>query len=161
MRIFFLLFLVFPLLELFVLIRVGASIGASATLLLVLASGVLGILCIRIAGFTTALKVRQRMAAGEVPNTEMLNGFLLVIAGGLLILPGFISDAIGLLLMLPITRSIMIKRIALHMTQSAAQARQYQSQQYYGQSRTHSEQGERSQPRQAQIIEGEFEREDP
>jgi len=74
MRVFFLLFLVFPLLELFVLIRVGSSIGASATLLLVLASGVFGVVCMRLAGLTTALNVRQRMAQGEVPNREMLNG---------------------------------------------------------------------------------------
>ena len=57
MRVFFLLFLVFPLLELFVLIRVGSSIGATSTLLLVLAGGVLGVFCIRLAGFATALKV--------------------------------------------------------------------------------------------------------
>ena len=94
MRIFFLLFLVFPLLELFVLIRVGSSIGAASTLLLVLAGGVLGVLCMRLAGIATALKVRERMAQGEVPNNDMLNGLLLVVGGGLLFLPGFISDVI-------------------------------------------------------------------
>lgn len=156
MRVFFLLFLVFPLLELFVLIRVGSSIGASTTLLLVLASGVLGVLCIRLAGLTTALKVRERMAQGEVPNGDMLNGLLLVVAGGLLFIPGFISDVIGLLCMLPITRQLLIKRIGLHMTQSTAQSRHF-----YAQSSTYTKQDEPSQPRQAQIIEGEFEREDP
>ncbi len=156
MRVFFLLFLVFPLLELFVLIRVGSSIGATSTLLLVLAGGVLGVFCIRLAGFATALKVRQRMAQGEVPNTDMLNGLLLVVAGGLLFLPGFISDAIGLLCMLPITRQLLIKRIALHMRHSAAQSRQF-----YAQSTTYTEQSEQSVPHQAQIIEGEFERKDP
>ena len=67
MRGFFVLFLIFPLLELFLLIRVGSSIGALTTLFLVLASGVIGVLCIRLAGLTTALNVRQRMAQGEVP----------------------------------------------------------------------------------------------
>jgi len=156
MRVFFLLFLVFPLLELFVLIRVGSSIGATTTLLLVLASGVLGVLCIRLAGLTTALKVRERMAQGEVPNSDMLNGLLLVVAGGLLFIPGFISDVIGLLCMLPITRQLLIKRIGLHMTHSAAQSRHF-----YAQSTTYTKQDKPSQPRQAQIIEGEFEREDP
>lgn len=156
MRVFFLLFLVFPLLELFVMIRVGSSIGASATLLLVLAGGVLGVLCIRLAGLTTALNVRQRMAQGEVPSGEMLNGLLLVLAGGLLFLPGFISDVVGLIGLLPITRSLLIKRIAVHMTQGAGQtAGFYSSRQTYTQSTS-----EAARP-QAQIIEGEFERKDP
>lgn len=156
MRVFFLLFLVFPLLELFVLIRVGSSIGASATLLLVLASGVLGVLCIRLAGLTTALNVRQRMAQGEVPNREMLNGLLLVVAGGLLFLPGFISDVIGLIGLLPMTRSWLIKRIALHMTQGAGQAAGF-----YSAKQTYSQHSKEAQRTQVQIIEGEFERKDP
>lgn len=155
MRGFFLLFLVFPLLELFVLIRVGSSIGAAATLLLVLASGALGILCIRLAGLTTALNVRQRMAQGEVPNREMLNGLLLVVAGGLLFLPGFISDVIGVLFLLPITRQWLIKRIGRHMSQGPAQ-----SQHFYTQSSTYTEQRGAPENRPAQIIEGEFERKD-
>lgn len=156
MRVFFLLFLVFPLLELFVLIRVGSSVGALTTLMLVLAGGVFGVLCIRLAGFTTALKVRQRMAQGELPNTEMLNGLLMVVAGGLLFLPGFISDVVGLLCLLPITRQLLIKRIALHMTHSATR-----SQQFYTHSSAHTQQSTHTQHPQAQIIEGEFERKDP
>lgn len=156
MRVFFLLFLVFPLLELFVMIRVGSSIGASATLLLVLASGVLGVLCIRLAGLTTALNVRQRMAQGEVPNREMLNGLLLVVAGGLLFLPGFISDVIGLIGLLPLTRSWLIKRIALHMTQGARQTAGF-----YSAQQTYSQHTKDAQSTQVQIIEGEFERKDP
>lgn len=156
MRVFFLLFLVFPLLELFVLIRVGSSIGALTTLLLVLAGGVFGILCIRLAGLTTALNVRQRMAQGEMPNGEMLNGLLLVVAGGLLFLPGFISDAIGLLCLLPITRSWLIKRIGLHMTRSAGQTTGF-----YSTRQTYTQHARDAQRPQVQIIEGEFERKEP
>ncbi|HZJ94088.1 MAG TPA: FxsA family protein [Thiopseudomonas sp.] len=155
MRGFFLLFLIFPLLELFVLIRVGSSIGASSTLLLVLASGVLGVLCIRLAGLATALKVRERMALGETPNKDMLNGLLLVVAGGLLFLPGFISDTVGLLGLLPVTRHWLINRISRHMTHTA------QKQQYYRQSTTYTRYGEQQETRQEHIIEGEFERKDP
>lgn len=155
MRIFFLLFLVFPLLELFVLIRVGSSIGALLTLLLVLVSGVCGILCIRFAGLTTALNVRQRMAQGEVPNGEMLNGLLLVLAGGLLFLPGFISDVIGLLFLPTITRHWLIQRIGLYMANRAGQSTAfYSARQDYSQNTTES----RRQP--IQTIEGEFERKD-
>lgn len=156
MRIFFLLFLVFPLLELFVLIRVGSSIGAATTLLLVLAGGVLGVLCMRLAGLTTALKVRERMAQGEVPNNDMLNGLLLVVGGGLLFLPGFISDVIGILCLLPFVRQWLIKRIAKHMDQSATRSRQF-----YAQSTTYTEHSGPAEPRETQVIEGEFERKDP
>ena len=155
MRVFFLLFLVFPLLELFVMIRVGSSIGASATLLLVLASGVLGVLCIRLAGLTTALSVRQRMAQGEVPSGEMLNGLLLVLAGGLLFLPGFISDVIGLVGLLPITRQLLIKRIGFHMTKGAASTAGF-----YSAGQTYNQSSSQTARPQAQIIEGEYERKD-
>lgn len=155
MRGFFLLFLVFPLLELFVLIRVGSSIGAATTLLLVLAGGVLGVVCIRLAGLATALKVRERMALGETPNTDMLNGLLLVIAGGLLFLPGFISDSVGLLCLLPVTRQWLINRISQRMSHRT------QTHHFYEHSTTHTERDEPAQQRPPQVIEGEFERKDP
>ncbi|HZJ92106.1 MAG TPA: FxsA family protein [Thiopseudomonas sp.] len=156
MRGLFLLFLVFPLLELFLLIRVGSSIGALATLLLVLGSGAVGILCIRLAGLTTALSVRQRMAQGEVPTGAMLNGLLLAIGGVLLFIPGFISDFLGLVCLLPMTRHWLSKRVNVHMQQGATR-----SQQFYSQGTTYTEQEHPSQSRQPHIIEGEFERKDP
>ena len=156
MRVFFLLFLVFPLLELFVLIRVGSSIGASATLLLVLASGIFGVVCMRLAGLTTALNVRQRMAQGEVPNREMLNGLLLVVAGALLFLPGFISDVMGLVCLLPLTRSWLIKRIASYMTQSTGHTAGF-----YSAKQTYRQHDTPTQRTRVQIIEGELERKDP
>lgn len=155
MRGFFLLFLIFPFLELFLLIRVGSSIGALTTLLLVLASGVIGILCIRLAGLTTALNVRQRMAQGEVPTGDMLNGFLLAMGGVLLFIPGFISDALGVVCLLPMARHWVGRRVSMHMMQGAARAQHFHTQ---SQSQTHTEQS--SSLRQSQTIEGEFERKD-
>ena len=155
MRNFFLLFLVFPLIELFVLIRVGASIGASATLLLVLAGGVLGVLCMRLAGLTTALKVRERMAQGEVPNKDMLNGLLLAVGGGLIFLPGCISDVIGLLCLLPFVRQWLIQRVAQYMEHSAARSREY-----YARSTTYTKHHGYSETRETHVIEGEYERKD-
>ena len=156
MRGFFVLFLIFPLLELFLLIRVGSSIGALTTLLLVLASGVIGILCIRLAGLTTALNVRQRMAQGEVPTGEMLNGFLLAMGGVLLFVPGFISDTLGLICLLPMTRQWVGQRVSLHMAQGAARSKQF-----YAHSTSYTEREQPSSIRQSQTIEGEFERKDP
>lgn len=155
MRGLLLIFLIFPLLELFVLIRVGSSIGALTTLFLVLATGAIGILCIRLAGLTTALNVRQRMAQGEVPTGDMLNGFLLAMGGVLLFVPGFISDVLGLLCLLPMTRHWLGKRVNVHMAQGAAR-----SQHFYTQSSSSTEPQQPSSVRQTQTIEGEFERKD-
>ena len=89
MRIFFVLFLLFPLAELFVLIKVGSSIGALATIMLLVLSGIAGVLLLRLAGFATAWRARERLARGELPEREMLQGLMIAIGGGLLFLPGF------------------------------------------------------------------------
>lgn len=108
MRIFLFLFLLFPVLELAVLIKVGSAIGVLATLLLLVLSGLGGVLLMRLAGFATAWRARERIARGELPEREMLQGMLMAIAGGLLILPGFLSDALALLLLFPPSRQLML-----------------------------------------------------
>ncbi|MHB0763148.1 FxsA family protein [Stutzerimonas sp. NM35] len=108
MRIFLLLFLLFPLAELALLIQVGSSIGVLATLLVLVLSGMAGILLMRFAGFATAWRARERLARGELPEREMLQGMLMVVAGGLLFLPGFISDFVALLLLFPPSRKLFL-----------------------------------------------------
>lgn len=99
MRIFMLLFLLFPLAELFLLIKVGSEIGALATILLLIISGLAGILLMRLAGFATAWRARERLAHGELPEREMLEGLMMAVGGGLLFLPGFISDVLALVIL--------------------------------------------------------------
>ncbi|WP_263142411.1 FxsA family protein [Pseudomonas sp. RIT-PI-AD] len=111
MRVFVVLFLLFPLLELAVLIKVGSMIGVLATLFLVIGTAVLGSLLLRAAGVSTAWRARERLSRGELPEQEMLEGLLMAVGGGLLILPGFISDLLGLFCLIPFTRRMLIRTL--------------------------------------------------
>ena len=102
--IFLLLFVGIPLVELYLLIEVGSEIGAIPTLFLTVFTAVLGGLLVRLQGFTTALRVREAMERGEMPAIEMLEGVVLLVAGIMLLLPGFITDAIGFLCLVPPVR---------------------------------------------------------
>ncbi|MBF3202179.1 FxsA family protein, partial [Pseudomonas aeruginosa] len=92
MRAFLFLLLLFPLVELAVLIKVGSVIGVGWTLFLIVASAFIGAALLRVAGVATAWRARERLARGELPEQEMLEGLLIAVGGGLLMLPGFISD---------------------------------------------------------------------
>ncbi|MCF5071571.1 membrane protein FxsA, partial [Pseudomonas syringae] len=91
MRPFLLLFLLFPVLELFVFVKVAGSIGFFPALLLVILGSMFGVFVLRVAGLATALRARESLNRGELPAQTMLEGLMLALAGGLLILPGFIS----------------------------------------------------------------------
>lgn len=147
MRVFLLLFLLFPFLELAVLIQVGAAIGVLPTLLLVIAGMLAGGLVWRVAGLATALRVRERLARGEAPEQEMLGGLLIAVGGGLLLLPGFISDVLGLLCLLPFTRNLLLGRLQRRMQEQALRQRAF-----------FDDQVARSGQGRAQVLEGEYER---
>ncbi len=112
MRILFLLFVVVPLLEIFLLIRIGAQIGALATIAWLLLAGVLGVLVLRLQGVLTVLQAREMMARGEAPAAALGHGVLLALAGILLIIPGFISDIVAFLLLIPALRGWLLGRWA-------------------------------------------------
>jgi len=92
---------VYPLLELWVLIKVGGAIGALPVLGLILASAAIGFAVLRRVGWQTVSRVNQRLYRGETPKRELLVGASTALGGLLLLLPGFIGDALGLLLLLP------------------------------------------------------------
>lgn len=154
MRIFLLLFLLFPLAELALLIKVGGSIGVLPTILLLIISGLAGILLMRFAGFATAWRARERLARGELPEREMLQGLMLALGGGLLFLPGFLSDIFALLVIFPVTRrwllSLVNKRFEARLKRQRAFADDLQ----------HNRQPPRSGPERPNVIEGEWERRD-
>ena len=149
MRVFLLLFLLFPLLELTLLIKVGGAIGVLPTLLLIIGSAVLGSLLLRVAGIATALRARERLARGELPEQEMLEGLLIAVGGGLLLLPGFISDVFGLLCLLPLTRRLLVNKLRQRAAEQALRQRAFADdlQARSGQTRPN-------------VIEGEFEHRD-
>jgi UPF0716 protein FxsA len=111
MRPFLLLFLLFPVLELFVFVKVSGAIGFFPALLLVILGSMLGVFVLRIAGLATALRARESLSRGELPAQTMLEGLMLALGGGLLILPGFISDVLGLVLLLPFTRRLLANKM--------------------------------------------------
>ena len=149
MRIFFVLFLLFPLAELYVLIKVGGSIGALATILLLVLSGIAGILLLRLAGFATAWRARERLARGELPEREMLQGLMMAIGGGLLFLPGFISDVLALVVLFPPTRNFLFRQINRRIEAQVRRQRAFAD-----------DLQARPNPQRPNVIEGEWERND-
>lgn len=109
-KIIFFLFITVPLLELYVLIEVGSGIGGIATIALCLFTAALGGFLIRIQGIRTLLSAQQQMAQGSVPAEHALHGIFLAIAGLLLFLPGFITDSLGFLLLIPAVRKLLMKK---------------------------------------------------
>ncbi len=97
-----------PLLELYVLISVGSEIGALSTILISVFTAILGAALVRMQGVSVLMRVQQTMARGEAPALEMLEGALLMVSGVMLLFPGFITDMIGFLLLVPPLRQKFI-----------------------------------------------------
>lgn len=99
------LFVALPLTELYVAIQVGRWIGAAETIALLLAVSVAGAWLARRQGLAALERVRAQLDAGRLPGRDLADGLLVLIAGILLLVPGFITDAVGLLLLLPPARA--------------------------------------------------------
>jgi len=112
-----LLFLLVPIAELYVIYKVGDAIGVLPTFLLLAADSVLGSILLRSQGRTVWRRFNETMAAGRVPHRELLDGVLVIFGGAFLITPGFLTDIVGLLLLLPPTRSVirrlLVRRLAV------------------------------------------------
>jgi UPF0716 protein FxsA len=96
-----LLFVGIPLTELYFLIKVGSQIGAFPTIFLTVFTAVLGGWMVRVQGFSTLMKVRAMVERGETPAIEVMEGAVLLVCGLLLLLPGFITDAVGFVFLVP------------------------------------------------------------
>jgi UPF0716 protein FxsA len=101
------LFIVVPLVELYVIIQVGQSIGALPTIAVLVVDSVLGSLLLRSQGREAWRRFNETMAAGRAPAREVLDGGLIIFGGALLLTPGFITDVLGLFLLLPPTRAVV------------------------------------------------------
>ena len=110
-RFVFLLVLAIPIAELWLLIAVGGAIGGLSCVLLVIATAVIGGILARRQGFDVAQKMRRRMAAGEPVAAEMVDAFMLLFAGVLLLFPGLMTDVIGFLLLVPTVRVLIKDRV--------------------------------------------------
>ncbi|NKB63802.1 MAG: exlusion protein FxsA [Gammaproteobacteria bacterium] len=111
MKVFFLLFLVVPIIEIYLLIEVGSQIGSLFTIFLILFTAGLGAFLVRAQGFSTFARVQMQLAKGESPAVEVMEGICLFVAGALLLTPGFFTDAIGFLCLTPPLRRLMINSV--------------------------------------------------
>jgi len=110
MLIFLLIFVAAPLIELYFLIQVGAVIGALPTIALSVLTAFIGGALVRLQGIAVLLRVRELLDQGEMPALELLDGAVLLGCGFALLLPGFVTDAVGFLLLIPPLRHALIRR---------------------------------------------------
>lgn len=142
---FLIIFVVIPLVELGIFAAVSDHIGLWSALLFALFTAVLGGYLVRLQGMKTVFSIRGSMEEGRMPLNELFDGFCLVAAGALLITPGFLTDAIGFTLLIPQARAGMRHIIKTH-TNWAMEMQGFNSR------------GEpRGQPRDPNVIEGEYE----
>jgi UPF0716 protein FxsA len=103
----FIIFAVVPVLELYLLIKVGRLIGAWETVSILLAISFAGAWLVRHQGFSILARIQSELAAGRLPTAQLLDGFLLLVGGILLLTPGFLTDLLGLIFLLPAGRYIL------------------------------------------------------
>jgi UPF0716 protein FxsA len=102
-----------PLIEIYLMIKIGGYIGAFNTIFLIFFTAIAGIFFARLEGFRTLRSGFQQLVKNEMPVYEIISGAALAFAALLLIIPGFVTDIIGFLLIFPLTRKILIKNISL------------------------------------------------
>lgn len=103
------IFLVVPLVEIYLLIKIGGIIGAPWTIFLVVFTALLGAFLVRSQGFSTLRRIQANLDAGELPAMELLEGVFLLVAGALLLTPGFFTDAVGFACLTPPLRRALIR----------------------------------------------------
>ena len=111
-----LLFIVVPIVEIYVIIQVGEAIGALWTIALLVADSILGSVLMRAQGRAAWRRFNEAIAGGRVPAREVVDGVLVIFGGALLLTPGFVTDVFGLTFLLPPTRAVirrlLVRRVA-------------------------------------------------
>jgi len=105
----FLAFTLIPVLEIYLLIKLGTFLGALNTVIIVVLTGIIGAFLAKLQGLHTMIKVREGLNRGEMPAEEMLDALLILVAGIVLLTPGFLTDIAGLVILIPQTR-VLFKR---------------------------------------------------
>ena len=112
----FILIFLMPFLEIFLIIEIGQHFGAMKTIIMILATAILGTVLVRIEGLSTLSRIKSSVQSGELPTIELISGGILIISAVVLLTPGFITDVLGLLLMSPSLRRRVASIIALKLT---------------------------------------------
>ncbi|TDF35427.1 FxsA family protein [Alteromonadaceae bacterium M269] len=148
----FLLFVALPIIEIAVLVNVGEMIGGWNTIAIVIFTAFAGAYLVRQQGLSTLTQAQQKMQTGQMPGQELAEGLLLVIAGVLLVTPGFVTDGLGFLFCLPMTRPVIAKLLIKNFPMNVVTNHQQPFQQ--------SQPFEQARRNQGNVFEGEFETKD-
>jgi UPF0716 protein FxsA len=105
------LFIAVPVIEIYLLIKVGSAIGALPTILLVVVTAIAGTMLLKQQGMATLNRYQQNVMQGKIPAQELVEGLALVFGGALLLTPGFFTDIVGFLCLIPLTRQTIIRWI--------------------------------------------------
>lgn len=127
-----------------IFVRVAAEVGVLMTLILIVLTSCLGVSLVKNQGMKNVMQIQQKLVSGESPAAEMIKSVALVLAGFLLIVPGFFTDFIGLLLLLPPVQKLFVMRLIPHIR-------------FYQPGNGFNSSG-RSQPQNGDVFEGEFQR---
>ena len=107
----FLAIILVPVIEIYLLIKIGSQIGAITTILLIFSTAVIGVYYAKYEGLNTLKSGFLQLSKNESPTVEVISGASIALGALLLILPGFASDALGFLLIFPLTRKLILKRL--------------------------------------------------
>ena len=101
-------FTIIPIIEIYLLIEIGSIFGALTAITLVILTGFLGAFMARMQGLQTLFRIQESLREGRMPSSDLLDALLIVIAGVVLLTPGFLTDSAGFLLLIPTTRNSII-----------------------------------------------------
>ena len=105
------IFMLVPIVEMWILIEVGGWIGALPTVALVVLTATLGLSLLKRQGLSTLMRARRKMDEGSIPASELVSGVMIAVGGALLLTPGFVTDAIGFALLIPQTRQWLLLKL--------------------------------------------------
>jgi UPF0716 protein FxsA len=173
-RLLFVLFIIIPIIEIFVLMQVGAILGVWPTIAMVIFTAWLGAKYVRQQGISTLNSVQKKMAEGQMPSDEIVTALMLLVAGVLLVTPGFVTDFLGLSLLIPAVRHTIAGSVMSHISSNNTSEQGFQFHSHsHGQNQNQNQnqddfskqpespfQENIQPPHQGQTLDGEFERKD-
>ena len=106
-----LLFMLIPIVEMWIIIEVGGWIGALPTIGLVVLTATIGLSLLKQQGLSTLMRARRKMDEGAIPASELVSGVMIAVGGALLLTPGFVTDALGFALLIPQTRQWLLFKL--------------------------------------------------
>ncbi|ARD44810.1 FxsA family protein [Colwellia sp. PAMC 21821] len=167
-RLLFVFFIIIPIIEIIVLMQVGAVLGVWPTIGIVILTAWIGAKYVRQQGLATLNSVQTKMAQGQMPSDEIVTGLMLLVAGVMLVTPGFVTDFLGLSLLIPAVRQAIAGSVKSHITTNSASQQSFQ---FNGQGNVYEHddvsdqqdnpfQGHIQPPNKGKTLDGEFERKD-